>query len=303
MRILVTGASGFIGRHAVARLLADGHEVSAIARAPLPISGVTWHSCDLLAPGQGEAIIESVRPDVLLHLGWSTAHGQFWTDPANEDWRRRSLALARVAAEAGTRRIVMAGTCFEYAFPDIGDCDETRTSLAGHTPYDRAKSACWQGLQGLAAQHSLSVAWARLFHLYGPHESPNRLVSSICRALVAGEPARMSSGKVWRDFLDARDAGTGLAALAASPVEGAVNIASGEAIRLVDLGRQLAEIAGRPDLLQVGALPDRSNEPTRIVAAVDRLQLEVGFQPAHSLPQGLSDALAFWRDRANMREI
>lgn len=294
MRILMTGASGFIGRHAAAHLVERGHEVVSLGRRPPPMAGMDGHLCDLLDIGPAEQIIRASRPELLLHLAWTTEHGRFWTDPANDLWAHRSLDLARAAIDAGARRIVMVGTCFEYAFDDR-DCDERTTPLIGHTPYGQAKSACRASVRDVAAAAGVSFAWARLFHLYGPFEAPGRLVSSLSRALVAGDPAPMSSGVVWRDFMDARDAGAGLSALSLSSVEGDVNVATGEAVQIVTLAKLLAELAGRPDLLRVGALPDRDNEPRRIVARIERLRDEVGFRPARSLRQGLSDALDWWR--------
>lgn len=299
MRIVVTGAFGFIGRHAAAELIAAGHEVVAFGRRKPSNPAIEGHVCDLLETGSAEALLAALRPDALLHLAWTTEHGKFWTDPTNDLWARRSIALARAAVSAGTGRIVMAGTCFEYGFDGGGDCDERTTPLAGETPYGRAKIACRTGVAELARAAGVSFAWGRLFHLYGPHEAPGRLVSSISRALVAGEPAPMSSGSVWRDFMDSRDAGAGIAALTLSGVEGDVNVASGNAVQIITLAKMLAELAGRPALLRVGALGDRDNEPVRIVARVERLHEEVGFQPIRSLREGLADALAWWRAQAH----
>jgi nucleoside-diphosphate-sugar epimerase len=293
-RILITGASGFVGRHAAVALAQAGHEVVATGRHPRALPGVGWRPCDLLEPGPAEALLRDLRPDLLLHLAWTTAHGRFWTDPANDVWAARSLALALAAAEAGARRLCMVGTCFEYAF-DGGDCVEGRTPLGDGTPYGRAKNACRSGVAALAQARGLSFAWARLFHLFGPEEHPQRLVASLCRALVAGEPARMSSGGVWRDYMDARDAGAAIAALALGDAEGTVNVASGEAIRIATIGRLLADLAGRPDLLHLGALPDRPDEPERIVADVARLRGEVGFGPPPPLRERLGETLDGWR--------
>src|SRR3546814_145026 len=142
----------------------------------------------------------------------------------------------------------------------------------------------------------MSFAWARLFFLYGLYENPARLVSSVARALLRGEEARCSSGLAIRDFMDVRDAGAALAALASSNVEGPVNIASGAPISVADLVRRLARLAGRDDLLRLGALPDRAGEPPRIVADIARLKVEVGFVPAHDLDSGLRNVLSFWAD-------
>jgi nucleoside-diphosphate-sugar epimerase len=295
-RIVVTGASGFVGHHAAAVLARAGHEVVALGRNPLPLAQVRWQPCDLLAPGAAEAILRDLRPDLFLHLAWTTEHVRFWTDPANATWADRSLDLARAVIAAGATRLCMVGTCFEYAF-DGTDCDESRTALSASTPYGAAKNACRAEVAALARASGVSFAWARLFHLYGPHEHPQRLVASISRALTAGEPAPMSNGRVWRDFMDARDAGAGVAALALSQVEGPVNVATGEAVQIVTIARTLAELAGRPDLLRIGALPDREGEPERIVAKVARLRDEVGFQPARDLRTGLTEALDWWRAR------
>ncbi|MCE9650278.1 MAG: NAD(P)-dependent oxidoreductase [Parvibaculum sp.] len=295
MRILLTGASGFIGRHALAALLAAGHEVHAVSRAHPSVEGdYAWHGVDLLAPGQAAAIAGSVKPECVLHLAWCVEHGRFWTDPANAAWREATLALAGSAADAGARRFVGTGTCYEYDWPANANCDERATPVAAHTPYDTSKDECRRALDALARESGLSFAWARLFFLYGADEAPGRLVASVARAIARGEPAACSSGLVVRDFMDVRDAGAALAALALSDVEGPVNVASGEALSIAELVTRLVALAGRPDLIRLGALPDRAGEPPRIVAEVARLRDEVKFRPALSLDAGLRDALAFW---------
>jgi nucleoside-diphosphate-sugar epimerase len=133
--------------------------------------------------------------------------------------------------------------------------------------------------------------------LYGAGEHPARLVSSLARAFVKGESAKMSSGKPVRDFMDARDVGAGIAAVARADVLGCVNVASGEPVSVVSVARKLAELSGRPELLAVGALPDRPNEPAASYADTQRLRSEVGFTPSISLERGLADALDYWRKR------
>lgn len=299
MRVLVTGASGFIGRHAVAALLARGCEVVAVGRRPGESAPrLDWLAGDLLAPGEPERVAAMARADAVLHLAWCVTPGRFWTDADNLDWVAASLRLVRAAAEAGTRRLVFTGTCFEYDWPSDADCREGETPLAGHTLYDIAKDSLHRTAAAFAGQAGLSFAWARLFHLYGPGEDPARLVPQICRALVAGEEARASSGRVLRDFMDVRDAGAALAALVTSEVTGLVNVASGEPVTIADIVTRLAALAGRPELARLGALADRPGEPPRITADVARLRWVVGAPVPRLLQQGLAEALDFWRARA-----
>lgn len=298
MRVLVTGASGFVGRHALPALVQLGCDVVASARRPgPPFPGVQWVVADLLAYGEAERLGRDARADALLHLAWTVEPDTFWTDPANLDWVGASLRLVRAAVEAGTRRLCVTGTCFEYDWPTEGDCVEGVTRLRTHTLYDAAKDSCRRVLESFAALTGSSFAWARLFHLYGPGEAPDRLVSSIARALVAGRPARASRGLAIRDYMDVRDAGAALARLVTSDVSGPVNIATGEAASIAQIATTLARLALRPDLSQLGALPDRLDEPPRIVADVTRLRRDVaGAEAPRPLEQGLAEALAYWRD-------
>jgi nucleoside-diphosphate-sugar epimerase len=297
MRVLVTGASGFVGRQAVSSLVASGAEVHAVSRHPLPID-CAWHGADLLEPESARRLVGEVKPDAVLHLAWCVEHGAFWTDPANADWVAATLRLARAAAEAGCRHFTGVGTCYEYDWPADDDCREGETPLIGHTPYDVAKSQCRAALKSLFAGQDVGFAWARLFFLYGPHEDSRRLVSSVARSLVRGEPAACSSGLAVRDFIDVRDAGAALAAITLAGAIGDINVGSGKGARISELASMLGALAGRPDLIRLGALPDRPDEPPRIVADVSRLTGEVGFRPGFDLESGLRGALEFWRAAA-----
>jgi nucleoside-diphosphate-sugar epimerase len=297
MKILITGAMGFVGSRVWPHLLAAGHEVVAVTRRKPNLfpEGLSVIEADLLAPGEPQRVAAAAKADMLVHLAWSVEHGQFWTDPANLDWVSASLALSRAAVDAGARRIVATGTCFEYDWPAEGDCREEGTPLAGHTLYDVSKSSLRAMLQNWCSQEGISFAWGRIFYLYGPNEHPARLVADIARALAAGQPAKCSTGAVRRDFMDVRDAGAAIAALALSGATGPVNIGTGQAPSVAEIALALGEIAGRPDLVHIGARPDRPGEPPRIVADMARLTLEVGFTPTIPLRAGLKDAFNWWR--------
>lgn len=275
----------------------SGASIHAVSHRRADVAGCCeWHSCDLLEEGASRALLTSVRPDCVIHLAWYVEHGKFWSARENEDWKRATVELAEAAAEVGTRRFVSTGTCYEYDWPDAEPCDERTTSVAGHTLYDRAKNEARLTLEALCAEKGMSFSWARLFFLFGPHEAPERLVASVARALLRNEPAACSTGRVVRDFMDVRDAGAAIAALALSNVEGPVNIGSGRPLSVAEIVTRLAKLSGRPHLLKLGALPDREGEPPFIVAGTRRLVEEVGYKKSHELDEGLKDALSFWAE-------
>ncbi len=301
LRALVTGGTGFIGRFAVKALREIGFEVHVATRDSHATQGsdpgAIVHRVDLLQPAAARDLIAAATPSVVLHLAWCVTPGLFWTDPANLDWTAASLRLARASAEGGVRRFVGVGTCYEYDWPTDTPCVEGVTPLRAHTLYDAAKAGLASILGAYFGATEVRFAWARLFYLYGPGEDARRFVSSVARALARGEPARCTRGLVTRDFLDVRDAGAALAKLVAGNYSGDVNIGSGAATRLSEIAERLCTAAGRPDLLQLGALPDRAEEPAFIVADTRILREMVGFVPRFDLSAGLRAALDEWTAR------
>jgi nucleoside-diphosphate-sugar epimerase len=294
-RMLVTGASGFVGRQTLAPLVAAGAEVHAAGRhRPLHwASDISWHDVDLFDRAARRALIQSLRPQAVLHVAGEAAHGLFWTAPSNLNWVGATLELLREAIEAGAERFVGVGTCMEYGNVAT-TCHENMSPLAPLTLYGICKDASRRAAEQFAAMEGISFAWARLFLLYGPCEAPGRLVPTVARQLLSGDAARVTSGRAIRDFMDVRDAGAALAALALSDVRGPVNIASGCALSVRDVVEILARLTGRPELVKVGALPDR-DEPARLVASVARLFDEVGYRDVRPIETGLLQALEYWR--------
>jgi nucleoside-diphosphate-sugar epimerase len=296
-RVLLTGASGFVGSHCLEPLVRRGYEVHAVHSAadPLPTPGVTWHRANLLDTDEVGRLLGTTRPTDLVHLAWNATPGAYADALDNVAWTESSLGLCRRFVEQGGRRIVTAGSSYEYDWR-FGYCSESVTPLVPDTLYGRCKNALREVLESYSAAAGVSSAWARIFFLYGPREHPSRLVPSVIRSLLAGENASCSHGEQIRDYLHVADVGDALAALLDSGVEGPVNIASGRPVTLKSVVLRIASQLERPELLQLGALPARPNDVPLVVADVGRLRDEVSWQPSFQLDDGLAQTIDWWRD-------
>ena len=294
-RVLVTGASGFIGHHALHPLLTQGFEVHAVAKSPRENeNGIVWHSADLLDV-EAEKLCAEVKATHLLHLVWYAVPGLYWTSPENERWVQATLALVEAFQKNGGKRAVLAGTCAEYDWQNLPERIGEDTPISPSSLYGACKHRAHELCETFSKETGMSLAWGRIFFLYGPGEPKERLVPSVINALLEGKEARTTSGEQIRDFLHVEDVANAFTVLLESNAEGAVNIASGEAIAIKDLIQEIGTLLGKSDLLRLGALPSRANEPARIVARAERLTNEVGFHPRYSLSEGLTQTIEWWK--------
>lgn len=287
-RLLLTGATGFVGRQLFPHLGSD-YQVHCTSRSELRSDDATWHQIDLRDPDACRRLVAEIRPNLLIHTAWNTEHGLFWEAEDNSDWLEAGRALFSAFVEHGGERIIGCGSGAEYAGESSLPRRESEdvSSDEPATRYGRAKLALLQHLRTLPVGH----AWARIFLAYGPGEDHRRLVPSIARSLLRGEPAACSSGRQLRDFMDVRELGRAIAMLASSRVTGSINLGQGEECSIADVVMLLGQLAGRPDLVKLGALPDRSGEPLRLVPDLTRQTEELGFSPKIALRRGLTDAL------------
>jgi nucleoside-diphosphate-sugar epimerase len=293
-RVLVTGASGFVGRHSLAFLIERGYEVHAVARGPVPaVPGIEAHAVDLRDDRAVDALCATLRPSHLLHFAWYAVPGRFWSAPENLDWAAASLRLFHAFAAAGGRRIVAAGSCAEYDWSHAR-LAEAGTPLAPRTLYGTAKDAVRACLARAAGELGLEWAWGRLFFLYGPHEPPGRLVSDLIAGLLAGRRVAVSEGRQQRDFMHVEDAARAFAALLDSAFQGPINVAAGTAVAVREVVARIGDLIGRADLIDFGARPTAADEPEQLVADVEALAREVGFVPRRELAGGLAHTMAWW---------
>lgn len=268
-RVLLTGATGFVGRQIHKALLAEGHAVRAVIRAGTADRLATTRATEIVATS--DLFAESAawwrdvcrESDAVVHAAWYVTPGRYLDAPENLDCVRGSLALARGAAEAGVAYWLGLGTCFEYRLPS--DRLGIDAPLEPTTLYGAAKKALFELLTAHFAGSPTRFAWARLFYLYGEGEAAGRLVPYLRACLAEGRIADLSAGTQIRDFLDVAEAGRMIAAIVAARQAGPINVCSGTAVTIRQLAERVMDESGRRDLLRFGSAPPRPGDPAVVV--------------------------------------
>ena len=295
MKILVTGAVGFIGSHITRELVRQGHEVHAVVLPGIDRSRVAdvaaslcFIEADLLAP---TVVLADWRFDLCLHLAWYVEPGKYFHAPQNQQWVDASLRLAQRLKQEGCQRFIGAGTCFEYAPSDPPQSESTPT--APSTVYAQSKLELFQALPSVG----IDFAWVRFFYQYGPYEDPRRLVPVVINLLRRGQEARLVTGDRIRDYLHIEDVASAVCAVAQSRLTGAVNIGSGVPVTVRDIALKIGNLLGRVDLIKLGAQPDSPTEPMHLLADNTRLREGTGWKPRYNLDDGLRQTIRWWENR------
>ena len=263
MKVAVSGASGFVGRHVVAALEGAGHEPTLWVRAASTLANESSRHpvvrVDVLDPP--ERLFDRLgRPDALIHLAWGglpnyqSLHHCELELPAH-------YALLKRLVDDGLGNLVVAGTCFEYGMQS-GPLAETMNALPAN-PYALAKDSLRRQLQQLQGELPFALTWARLFYLHGEGQAATALLPQLRQAVAAGTPLfAMSGGEQLRDYLAVEQAAEHLVALAAKRREhGIVNVCSGRPVSVRALVEEWIAANHWPIGLDLGRYPYPAHEP------------------------------------------
>lgn len=285
MRLLVTGGTGFLGRVLVRQALGCGMEVAVLTRS-VPCVGdqrIRWIPGTLSSPDW--TAVQEWQPEVCVHAAWIATPGVYLQSPENDGWADSSFHFLTRLSEMGLKRAVALGTCIEYEMTGH-PFREGITAIRPTSSYAIAKDNLHTRLAAELATRETSLAWPRIFYPYGPGEHPARLASSLIHRLRAGEPIRLKTPDSIKDYIHVEDVGRALICLVQSSFQGAVNIGSGTGIQIAEFAGILADLLGRPELVEREvAVPD----PLDRVVADNRLLLSLGWQAEVKLVEGLHD--------------
>lgn len=299
-RILITGATGFIGN----ALLHHLHAVSdtdtvlhAVHFSPLEerLKGVEYHAVNLLDVAERRNLFMQVRPTHLVHLAWCAEHGKYWKDPANFDWVTATLDIARLFKEVNGERCLFAGTSAEYDWSGTELLNEDITALQPNFLYGASKLGVYWTIREYFNQENISWSWARLFNPFGPGEDMRRLIPKTFNRIINGEVVHFDAARSVRDFLYIDDVAEGLAAILFSPLMGAVNVGSGQPVSVRDIVTKIAGICERHENVIFESENKNVTLNDSVVADVNKLTQICNWRPSKSLDQRLEDTYNWLR--------
>jgi nucleoside-diphosphate-sugar epimerase len=305
-RVLVTGASGFIGSHVTRALVGHGADVHTLTSAVSSVyptrlvdlrDRVTMHEGSLSDRSAMDVLVDRARPEIVLHLGAYTHVGKSWSrvDECIQTNIQGTVNLLQALAGSGYRRFVYTGTSEIYGDIDVPFREDARVNPV--SPYSVSKYAGERYCRMFHQAYGWPIVMLRPFNAYGPYQSPDRVIPEIIVRALTGRELRMTQGRQTREFNFVEDLAHGF--VLAGTVEGidgeVINLGCGEEVSMREVATTILDVMGNPITPQFGALPDRPTEIWRMYSDSSRARALLGYEPAHSLRDGLARTIEWYR--------
>ena len=285
MRVLVTGASGFLGAAIAQRISSHGIDVLGVSRSHASTQAYSSATLDLSNYRSVDHIIDWYRPTHLVHTAWYTEHGEFWDSHKNYQWVLITRYLIDRFLQHEGQHITIAGTCAEYEL----SCERTPLSEDARTLPNSRYGSC-KHLTHLLAREAVdsfgaTLAWLRIFLPFAENDQSRRLIPSIARQLSQEQSFFPVNRRAVRDFIHVSDIADAFRLVTSISYDGTLNVCSSNPVSIGELADSMAVAYGRPD--QAPQSSERT--PSYLVGSNHRL-LGLGWKPTRDLSGFISSA-------------
>lgn len=277
MKVLVTGATGFIGNYVVKELLGNNCQVVASSRDEQKASKFTWFEKVTYIPFDLERFDKGIdyykyfgQPDITIHLAWEGLPNYRSSFHEETNLPRHYSFLTNLIRN-GLSDLTVTGTCFEYGMQE--GCLKEDMPVLPANPYGKAKDTLRRRLEDFKVNYPFSLKWVRLFYMYGKGQNPNSLISQLDRALANGEQVfNMSGGEQIRDFLPVEKVAENIVSIALQRnIDGIINNCSGNPVTAKQFVERYLQLNNRTITLNPGFYPYPDYEPMKFWGDISKL--------------------------------
>lgn len=308
-RVIITGASGFVGANLARRLVHDGHAVHLLVRqgyAPWRVAAladdVRIHEVDLCDPERLGELVLNIHPEWIFHLA---AYGAYSSQTDLQQTVQTNVVatinLVNACLLAGFEAFVNTGSSSEYGFKDHAPAEDEW--IEPNSYYAVTKASATLFCRYTAQRHGVHIPTLRLYSVYGPYEEPSRLMPTLIVYGLRGALPPLVNPAVARDYVYTEDVNDAFILAATQPNQqpGAVyNVGTGiqtSLSQVVDVARRTLKISAEP---QWGSMPDRIWDTNVWVANSRKIREELGWQPRYSFEQGFRAMVAWFTEHPSL---
>ncbi len=294
-KILVTGATGYIGTQICSELMKNGYDIHALVYPEISqnLNSITQYPLDLMNKGAITDFFKNNSFEKMIHLAWYVGP-KCQISPLNIEWLEASLHLIKTFWENGGKTVLVSGSMSEYDF-SYGWCSENKTPLDSLSLYGQTKAALYQILEKFCKFHDLDLKWARIFNIYGLNEKKTRLIPYVINAMINNEDVNVSHCNQIQNYLHVKDVARAIVMFLESSVSGAVNIASDEPIRLKDMIEFCKEELKYKKDVNYGAIKASFDQPF-LTGDNSILKNEIGWKQTIDIKDGLKETINWWKN-------
>ncbi len=297
MKVLLTGATGFLGSHFLRHLLINGDDVAILIRE----SSNTWRISDLVSSKKLCIIYSSMQsisdartqisdfsPDIVYHLAWQGGNSSVYQEDPNQVFSNLegTLELIRISSECGVKAWIGMGTAVEYG--EFNGIFNEKMIPKPISLYGLSKYTTGLLVEKLCSIYGLRFVWIRPFWTYGPYDDRLRLIPYVILSLLYNKRPKLTLGEQKWDYLYVDDAIEALYVLGVNHnAQGVFNLGSGQTIVLRDLVEYMRDKINRKISLVFGEVPYKNGQIMHLQADINKIKNVTDWNPQIPINVGL----------------